>query len=303
MNKIERVFKHVSNVYDIVCYVPGNHELWKRGSIKSSTKECINSIEKLYEVMECASSFPKIRIGPIRISFTEQQQNGLCIFPLYSWYHSGFDTEPDLIHPTYLNAEKEFPFVSKWGDFNMCSWPEKLINQKEFSTVKIEEDNTTLAEAFGNLNEPFLKDKNIVQVNDTVISFSHFVPRLELLPEKRFLLEPLLSRVVGSNVLESQIRRLQPSLHLFGHTHIPIDLELDGIRYLQYPLGYSREAEMQCKLIVQNGPLLVYDSLKGISCDGTQDMNWTKYYKENKRNPLIVDHLAPWLEARLKSFL
>ena len=100
-----------------------------------------------------------------------------------------------------------------------------------------------------------------------------------------------------------QIRRLQPSLHLFGHTHIPIDLELDGIRYLQYPLGYSREAEMQCKLIVQNGPLLVYDSLNGISCDGTQDMNWTKYYKENKRNPLIVDHLAPWLEARLKSFL
>jgi hypothetical protein len=80
----------------------------------------------------------------------------------------------------------------------------------------------------------------IIQPIDTIISFSHFVPRQELCPEKRFLIEPLLSRVIGSNFLEAQIRKIRPTLHIFGHTHIPIDMELDGIRYLQWPLGYFR---------------------------------------------------------------
>jgi hypothetical protein len=119
---------------------------------------------------------------------------------------------------------------------------------------------------------------------ETVISFSHFLPRIELLPEKRFffflllyiifkycnnnikfflniflfiisfmliivyisfyfcfyrfLFNGFLSRVVGSNILEKQIRQLKPHLHLFGHTHIPIDLTIDDIRYIQWPLGY-----------------------------------------------------------------
>jgi hypothetical protein len=75
---------------------------------------------------------------------------------------------------------------------------------------------------------------------ETIISFSHFVPRIELLPEKNFLLEPLLTRVVGSDFLEKQIRLLKPHLHLFGHTHIPIDLTIENIRYVQWPLGYYK---------------------------------------------------------------
>ena len=98
------------------------------------------------------------------------------------------------------------------------------------------------------------------------------------MPEKRFLLEPHLTKVIGSDVLEEQvkfgvidvalfigeflawcissmypillfylyhhfsigtyrflyfrvkIRRLRPHIHLFGHTHIPIDMTLEGIR-------------------------------------------------------------------------
>jgi hypothetical protein len=78
------------------------------------------------------------------------------------------------------------------------------------------------------------------QSNDTIISYSHYLPRQELSPEKRFLIEPLLSQVIGSDIIESQIRRLQPDLHVFGHLHVPIDLVLDGIRYIQWPLGYYR---------------------------------------------------------------
>lgn len=100
-----------------------------------------------------------------------------------------------------------------------------------------------LAEVFGLLNEPHLHplDHNsswedisysspICQEDDFKISFSHFLPRQELCPEKRYLLDPLLSRVIGSQVLEEQVSRLRSDLHIFGHTHITMDMEMDGIR-------------------------------------------------------------------------
>ena len=233
---------------------------------------------------------------------------GAVIFPLYSWYHSGWDKEPELVHPDFLAVEAVMPFARKWGDFAMCSWPEDVISQSDFSSTLV--DNTVLAEAFAEINEPFLypdvtkstasssssssssgtssgssssngsvgsrkgssssgssgsldHDSPLVHPGDSVISFSHFLPRQELCPEKRFLLEPLLTKVVGSDFLERQVRRLRPHVHLFGHTHIPIDLTLDGIRYIQWPLGYSREADKQCAPIHRTGPLLVFDSSLG----------------------------------------
>ena len=33
---------------------------------------------------------------------------------------------------------------------------------------------------------------------------------------------------------------IRPNLHLFGHTHIPIFLEIEGLKYLQWPLGYPK---------------------------------------------------------------
>jgi hypothetical protein len=45
-----------------------------------------------------------------------------------------------------------------------------------------------------------------------VVSLSHFVPRQELLPEKRTLFTPMLHRVCGSAPLEQQLRQLMPDL-------------------------------------------------------------------------------------------
>ena len=50
--------------------------------------------------------------------------------------------------------------------------------------------------------------------DDMVVSISHFVPRLELVPEKRFLVSPDLPKVVGSDPLERQIRSVQAQLGL-----------------------------------------------------------------------------------------
>jgi hypothetical protein len=139
----------------------------------------------------------------------------VLVMPLYGWYHSSWDTDPDITDPQFLAVERSIPFSRKWGDYAMCTWPAELISQADF--VSNPADNTVLAEVFAKLNEPFLypppdvKDASLdhddppegvfgsplAAAADTVISFSHYLPRLELCPEKRFLTEPMLAKVIG----------------------------------------------------------------------------------------------------------
>jgi hypothetical protein len=211
------------------------------------TRVASDSIEKMTLVLECALSCG-VRVGPVRVA-GGGEDNGVVVVPLYSWYHAGWDREPDITHPDYKAVEEVMPFARKWGDFAFCSWPAYMnVLQTKFASTS--QDNRELAMAFADLNEPFLKRAEATPESlplatgrrrtDTVISFSHFLPRQELIPEKRFMLEPQLAKVSGSDPLEEQVRRLQPDLHLFGHTHIPIDLTLDGIRYIQWPMGYAK---------------------------------------------------------------
>lgn len=273
VERITAALKVLVDNYDAVCYVPGNHEAWVRGATKSAdhssarsgttaTGLAKDSVQKLVDVMSHAVAIG-VHVGPLRVSIPQSAEGGapnhsLLVLPLHSWYHSGWDRESDVTHPQFLQSEEACPFSRKWGDFYMCAWPPSLLSHDEF--VANAPNNTVLAEAFAALNEPFLyppPDKPLraedlssletrfigsplAQEEDTILSFSHFLPRLELCIEKQFLTEPGLAKVIGSDVLETQVRRLRPTLHLFGHTHIPIDLELEGQRYIQWPLGYRR---------------------------------------------------------------
>merc|ERR1712146_650284 len=169
--------------------------------------------------------------------------------------------------------------------------------------------------------------------NLNVISFSHFVPHKELLPEKRFLLDSHLPKVVGSDVLGAQLKKLQPNLHIFGHTHIPIDIYLSNVRYLQWPLGSKNERQLQCDIIDSHGPLCVYTSsladskseksrnkrkkyavpsdnlsLSSDTEEETKDLSftemvctkWGEYYSQNVRDPTNME-LAPWVKAYYKA--
>lgn len=93
----------------------------------------VNSIEKLAEILRCALN-NDVCIGPVRITNNESRgyiarctlltvyltvvyscmQLGVSIFPLYSWYHSSWDQEPDLTNKKYLQVEKAIPFERKW---------------------------------------------------------------------------------------------------------------------------------------------------------------------------------------------
>ena len=70
-----------------------------------------------------------------------------------------------------------------------------------------------------------------------VITFSHFLPRKELpLPGVHEM-----AKASGCLELEAQLRRVGAKLHVFGHTHFSIDRTIDGVRYVQHPLGHTHE--------------------------------------------------------------
>ena len=125
-----------------------------------------------------------------------------------------------------------------------------------------------------------------------VVSLSHFLPRQELLPEKRALFQPGLHKVSGSVPLERQLRQLMPDMHIFGHTHLAIDATLDGIRYVQWPLGSPKEQTLGSP--ARLGMLCVYDSAKG----GEQPQIWThwgRHYEEYERD-LSKQEVLPYVK-------
>lgn len=176
--------------------------------------------------------------APATGTVAPEVETAVVIMPLYGWYHSSWDSEPEITDPQFVAAETAVPFARKWGDYSMCTWPGDILSHDEFIQNPV--TSTTLAETFAKLNEPFLHpppyrnkaafascgadvtgvadvtvviegqqdntDSNggrqyfgspIAKSTDTIISYSHYLPRLELCPEKRFLTEPLLSKVIG----------------------------------------------------------------------------------------------------------
>ena len=128
-----------------------------------------------------------------------------------------------------------------------------------------------------------------------VVSLSHFLPRQELLPEKRALIAPLLHRVSGSVPLERQLRQLMPDAHVFGHSHLSMDSTIEGIRYLQWPLGSPREQQSQTRLS-SFGMLCLYDGADG----GEAPQHWThwgRHYEEFERD-LSRTEVMPYLKGR-----
>ena len=133
-----------------------------------------------------------------------------------------------------------------------------------------------------------------------VLSLSHFVPRQELLPEKRLLTQSQLHKVSGSTPLREQLRELAPDLHVYGHTHLNMDLILeDGVRYVQWALGTPREQQAQTRQ-VSYGLIRLYDGSEG----GESPVHWThwgRHYETYARDTSLTD-LAPWAERFRPAF-
>jgi hypothetical protein len=119
-----------------------------------------------------------------------------------------------------MNKEKRTA-LQRWADFRFCKWPE---------------DIESLAGYFLRLNEPHLRTYDA-----PVITFSHFIPREDLLPPPEYLRISWLGNVSICAALDDQIRQLNSAVHICGHTHTTFDRVVDGVRYLQNAVRYPKE--------------------------------------------------------------
>lgn len=256
--------------FEHVFYVPGNHDLW----CHREGEDYVSSLQKLNKLLD-ACRVLGVETNPMVV-------DGLGIIPLFSWYHESFDREKDITGIRIQSLEMACK------DFHACKWPGGLSN-----------GDTSLSLYFDAINEESLNVvKEIQGTCSQIITFSHFVPRQELCPEKRMLFYPKLPKIIGSDYLEVRIRSIHgiqgsgSACHVFGHTHFCWDAVLDGIRYVQAPLAYPRERKRRMNGGEDWLPFCIYSD--GNFADRLSPCYWSDYYSANPRTPHNTE-LAPWV--------
>ena len=275
--------------FDDVFYVPGNHEAWvtsadRDDGIGDSVAK-LRACEGVAEACGCTTR-PRTLI--------DASGRSVRVAPLRGWYHASHDREPSVLP----DDDGSRGFARRWADYRKCRWPPQLLGRGGSEAV---------AHGMGAgdhaLSAYFAATNTIARDDTPLVTFSHYAPRFECVPEKRFLLEPCLAKVSGSDHLGELVLSLKPDVHVFGHTHIPIDIDLDGTYYLQWPLGSPREQSRQCARAKALGPLELYSTDSGVrrlGHDGAPDRTaWGQYYSDKPRTPSVTEP-APWVASYRK---
>lgn len=143
----------------------------------------------------------------------------VLIAPLFGWYDYSFGEPSDNLRDI-------------WMDYHACRWPQG------FGPPEVADYFTAL-----NLQ---LAPSDAVRV----ITFSHFLPRLDLIPNYVSSRHRVLDPVLGSQRLERQLRQLNSTLHIYGHSHINRRVSLDGVTYINNALGYPTETGLTGRALV-----------------------------------------------------
>ena len=148
------------------------------------------------------------------------RMDGVAFVPLLGWYDYSF-AAPD---PALLRA---------WRDNSVCRWPSEL------------DSVAAVNEYFLALNAPLLQTQD-----ELVISYSHFLPRIDLMPARIPEHKRNVYPVLGSTGLGRQVLTLRPAIHVYGHSHVNRSVSLDGIRYVNNAYGYPNEARIARKQLL-----------------------------------------------------
>lgn len=210
-----------------VAFVPGNHDLWVNPG------DTLDSLGKLQALLaRCRDS--GVRTAPFTCSLAGQ---AVRIVPLLSWYLKPEEGTGSL----YLAKPGEDPELRMWADNYRIKWP-------------VLPEARTPAEHLLAINSTPRPTATTPAETGTTISFSHFLPRVELVfsdweafqagrikpghdraPEFNF------TRVAGCRQLDERLRQHGSRVHLYGHQHRNRDRRIEGVRYVSHCLGYPGE--------------------------------------------------------------
>ena len=275
-------------------FTPGNHELWTE---RRASTPAADSVAKLDAVLSLCDALG-VRTQPALVG-AGPNATPLWVCPLLSWYHAEFDTEPE------LDVIAVPPSYAIMADFRACRWPPGVDARRDDVARLMDARNDAAAASWPPELVHALGQEPAAR-RHPVLTFSHFLPRLELCPEKRFLFFPNLPQAVGSTFLGARVSALRPAVHVFGHTHFACDTTLDdGVRYVQAALAYPEERESRMGTLrigslaerEKLAPLLLYDAAGEGSWAPRYAARWSQYYDDTPREP-HNQTLPPWVEKR-----
>jgi len=145
------------------------------------------------------------------------------IVPLLGWYDYSFGPVNETLR-------------TNWMDFKACHWDGH--------------DDEAVSKTFDGLNQ--LPDTRGAQ---HIVSFSHFLPRIDLMPGNVPPQYRYLYPVLGSTRLEQQVRRLGAQTHIYGHSHLNRRVTLESVTYINNAFGYPSERHIANKALLCLGSL------------------------------------------------
>lgn len=155
----------------------------------------------------------------VGVSMSTFRRGPLSVVPLLSWYDFSFG--PPSEHLRQI-----------WMDFVACRWPADW-EPSDITTYFLGLNNHTHAPADG-----------------MTISFSHFLPRVDLMPT---FIPPeyrTLYPVLGSVRLDDQIRAIGSTLHVYGHSHVNRRVTIDGVTYVNNAFAYPHEDHLSSRSLL-----------------------------------------------------
>lgn len=211
LQTLAEVLTSLRDKYRHVFFVPGNHELW----IDCVSAQCRHSIDKFFRILELCD---KLQVHT-ELAFL----GDLLVVPLFSWYRRVSQDAGMLEY---------FDMACKWP------WAHSSLDDR-------------VADFFSAINETAIKAVDRLDNQIPILSFAHFVPRVnELFPGFEAF-----RNVMGCRDLDDAIERLNPRVFVFGHSHINVDELVGHTRFVQNALGHPSDLSAEATTLA---PLLIW---------------------------------------------
>lgn len=207
---LEQCLRQLADRFRKVLFVPGNHDLWV-GRCQQKT-----SFDQFELICNLANN--------IGIAMEPFHTQSLTIVPFLGWYDYSF-------------GKPSSELQQRWLDYWKCQWPDRY-------------DAPAITHYFTQKNRQYLALNTHAVDNHSLISFSHFLPRIDLMPDYIPTSKRILYPVLGSSILEEQIRQLNPTIHVYGHSHVNQRVLIDGIHYINNAFGYPHECGITAKKLM-----------------------------------------------------
>ncbi len=215
MAVIEEVFKRLADRFEKVIWTPGNHELWTTPDDPIKARG-VARYEHLVDRCRALGVVTPEDEYPI----WRTDDESFMVAPLFLLYDYSFRL------PEHETVEQGLAYAYDRGlvfSDEMLLHPDPYPSRQDWCAARVEATERRLA---------------ALPENMRTVLISHFP--LHRGPT-RMLRHQHLAMWCGTELTADWHQRFRAAAAVYGHLHIPVTLEYDGVRFEEVSLGYPRE--------------------------------------------------------------